>query len=57
MVLAGFAGREKAVTIQGEKHMIQKVGELVADLARHISCLQGKTNYVKPAFSQANPIP
>jgi hypothetical protein len=50
MVLAGFAGKGKPVTINATKHLIQKAGELVADLARHISCLPGKATFVKPAL-------
>ncbi len=50
MVLPGFAGRGKPVTIHVKKNMIQKAGKLVANLARHISCLLGKAYYVKPAF-------
>ena len=50
MVLSGFAGRGKPATIDAKKFMIQKAGELVADLARHISCLPGKATFVKPAL-------
>jgi hypothetical protein len=57
MVLAGFAGKGKPVTINATKHLIQKAGELVADLARHISCLPGKATFVKPALFPENPIP
>jgi hypothetical protein len=57
MVSAGFAERGKPVTIHTKKYMIQKAGELVANLAKHIPCLPGKATFVKPAFSQANPIP
>jgi hypothetical protein len=55
MVLAGFAGRGKPFTIHAKKYMIQKAGELVADLARHISCLPGKATFVKPAFFPEKP--
>jgi hypothetical protein len=51
MILPGFAGKGKPGTIHVKKYRIQKAGELVANLARHISCLQRIANYVKSAFS------
>ena len=55
MVLAGFAGRGKPATIHAKKYMIQKAGELVADIARHIFCLPGIATFVKPAFFPEKP--